>query len=149
MAEETKQEKGFRVSDRRRFTEVGEARKPDPPQGQEGSAAAPEGKAKREAPAGGAKEGPRREQQQRPPVLPEINFSTFIVSLSSSALIHLGLAPDPVSGETRKDLALAKQTIDILGILKEKTTGNLTDEETQLMDSILYDLRMRYVQESK
>lgn len=79
--------------------------------------------------------------------LPEVNFSTFILSLSSSALMHLGEIPDPVSKEKRKDLSLAKHTIDIIGMLQEKTKGNLTDNEKKLTDGILYDLRMRYVQQ--
>ncbi len=80
--------------------------------------------------------------------LPEVNFSTFILSLSSSALMHLGEISDPVSKEKKKDLPLAKHTIDIIGMLQEKTKGNLTDNEKKLTDGILYDLRMRYVQQT-
>ena len=69
------------------------------------------------------------------------------VSLSSSALIHLGVAPDPVSGETVREPAYAKQTIDILGMIQEKTKGNLSKEESQLLEGMLYDLRMRYISE--
>ena len=78
--------------------------------------------------------------------LPEITFPTFLLSLSTSALMHLGLIPNPASGAMEKDLALAKQTIDLLSLLKQKTQGNLDPEETQLLDSILYDLRMQYVE---
>ena len=77
--------------------------------------------------------------------LPELDFSTFVLSLSTSVMVHLGQAPRP-DGATRKDLVLAKQTIDILGILRDKTTGNLTSEENRLLDELLYDLRLRYVQ---
>lgn len=76
--------------------------------------------------------------------LPEIDFSTFILSLSTSAMVHLGEAPHP-DGATRRDLTLAKQTIDIIGLLKQKTEGNLTDEEAKLLSDLLYDLRLRYV----
>jgi hypothetical protein len=79
--------------------------------------------------------------------LPEINFATFVVSLNSSALMALGLVEDPISKEKTKNLALAKQTIDILGMLKEKTKGNLTSDEENMLKSVLYDLRMLYVKE--
>ena len=92
---------------------------------------------------------PEAEPREEPTQLPEINFATFVVSLSSSALIHLGIAPDPMTGEQKKDLPIAKQTIDMLAMLQEKTRGNLTEDEGQLMESMLYDLRMRYVAESK
>ncbi|MBN2108372.1 MAG: DUF1844 domain-containing protein [Deltaproteobacteria bacterium] len=81
--------------------------------------------------------------------LPEINFSSFIISLSSSALFHLGDIPDPATNQTQRNLPLAKQTIDILGLLKEKTVGNLARDESQLLETLLYDLRMRYVAELK
>ena len=81
--------------------------------------------------------------------LPEINFATFIISLSSSSLFHLGDIPDPATNQTQRNLPLAKQTIDILGLLKEKTVGNLERDETQLLENMLYDLRMRYVAELK
>lgn len=79
--------------------------------------------------------------------MPEINFATFVVSLNSSALMALGLVADPISKQKTKDLALAKQTIDILGMLKEKTQGNLTSDEENMLKSVLYDLRMLYVKE--
>lgn len=81
--------------------------------------------------------------------LPEINFASFIISLSSSTLFHLGDIPDPATNQTQRNLPLAKQTIDILGLLKEKTVGNLDRDETQLLENLLYDLRMRYVAELK
>lgn len=77
--------------------------------------------------------------------LPEITFSSFIISLSSSAFIHLGDMPDPTTGQTAKDLPMAKQTIDLLGLLREKTRGNLQEDEEKLFEHLLYDLRMRYV----
>ncbi len=80
---------------------------------------------------------------------PPIDFTTFILSLSSSALYHLGGFQDPVSGKTSINLDLAKQTIDIIDILKEKTTGNLDEGETKLIESVLYDLKMKFVEVSK
>jgi hypothetical protein len=80
-----------------------------------------------------------------PPPMPEANFSTFIVSLSTEVLFHLGEFPHPVSGEKIKDLAFAKHVIDTLSMLKEKTQGNLTEEEQKLMEGMLYDLRMAFI----
>jgi len=79
--------------------------------------------------------------------LPKINFATFIFSLNSSVLAQLGLIDDPVTGKKTKHLPLAKQTIDILGMLEEKTRGNLTKDEETMLKNILYDLRMIYVKE--
>ena len=81
--------------------------------------------------------------------LPEITFSSFILSLSSSALFHFGELPDPITNKKQKNIGLAKQTIDILGLLEKKTVGNLEKEEATLLENILYDLRMRYITESK
>jgi hypothetical protein len=80
--------------------------------------------------------------------LPEITFSAFLFSLGSSAFIHLGALPDPNTGEINKSLPLAKQTIDLLGLLREKTRGNLTPEEEDMFDHLLYDLRMQYIKEA-
>lgn len=81
--------------------------------------------------------------------LPQITFSMFLMSLSTSALVHLGEEPNPETQKTEVDLALAKQNIDILGLLEEKTKGNLTGEEERLLAQALFDLRMRYVERSK
>lgn len=81
--------------------------------------------------------------------LPSIDFSTFVLSLSHSALMHLGEAPDPETGKTDASLPLAKQTIDLIGMLEEKTKGNLTGEEERLIGQILFDLRMRFVELEK
>lgn len=78
-----------------------------------------------------------------------INFSSFIVSLASSAMVNLGEIADPVTQERKTNLGLARQTIDLLGVLEDKTRGNLDDEEKKLLESVLYDLRMRFVQRRK
>jgi len=75
----------------------------------------------------------------------KIDFSNFILSLNTSALIHMGDIPDPQSRQRIYDIQSAKQTIDILQLLKNKTEGNLDAEETQLLDDVIYDLRMKYV----
>ena len=81
--------------------------------------------------------------------LPSIDFTTFILSLSHSALMHLGEAPDPESGASEQSLPLARQTIDLIAMLEEKTKGNLTGDEERLIGQILFDLRMRYVELEK
>lgn len=80
-----------------------------------------------------------------PPPLPAVNFSTFIFSLSTSALMNLGELPDPNTRQSCRNIPLAKQTIDILAMLKEKTNGNLEREEEQLLSNLLYELRIKYV----
>lgn len=82
--------------------------------------------------------------------LPAVDFSTFVLSLAHSALVHLGVAPDPATGkEHAPSLALARQTIDLINLLADKTKGNLTGEEERLLEQLLYDLRLRYVEASK
>ena len=80
----------------------------------------------------------------------QIDFNAFVLSLGSSALIHLGLAPDPdakdATEKAKADLSLAQQSIDLLALLQEKTRGNLTAEEDLFLRNLLYDLRMRYVE---
>jgi Domain of unknown function (DUF1844) len=78
----------------------------------------------------------------------EIDFITFVISLGSSAFVHLGEVPHPESQEAATDLVLAKQTIDILGMLEAKTRGNLTPEEHKLLEHLLLDLRLRYVEKT-
>jgi hypothetical protein len=79
----------------------------------------------------------------------KIDFSTFIFSLATGAFIHLGLAPDPASGQMQKDLAMAKQDIELLALIWEKTKGNLTDEESKLCEGLLAEVRLRFVEASK
>ena len=76
----------------------------------------------------------------------EISFGAFLMSLSTEALVHLGEMTDPSSGQEQRDLAMAQQLIDILGMLREKTRGNLEHDEQALLDAILFDLRMKYVE---
>jgi hypothetical protein len=88
-----------------------------------------------------------QEEERTDYQLPEINFATFIFSLNHSVLVHLGVMDDPSTGEKVKNLPLAKQTIDILGMLEEKTKGNLVEDEEKMLKNILYDLRMIYIKE--
>jgi len=116
---------GFKVNDRRgRETE----RPPEPPAP---AAATPEPAAPRSAP--------------RPPV----DFTTFVLSLASTAMIQLGIAPNPETGKQESDPELARETIDLLGMLRDKTRGNLTPEESKFFDAVLYDLRVQFVEASR
>jgi hypothetical protein len=81
--------------------------------------------------------------------LPRIDFATFILSLSHSALMHLGEAPHPETGAIERNLPLARQTIDLIAMLEDKTRGNLIGDEERLVGQILFDLRMRFVEQSK
>lgn len=78
-----------------------------------------------------------------------IDFTTFILSLVSSAQVHLGLIPNPVTKKQEPNMEAARQTIDIIDVLKEKTKGNLTGDEERLLEYVLYDLRMKYVEMNK
>ena len=93
------------------------------------------------------KKKPSPESSEMP--LPEITFPSLIFSLSSTALFHLGELPDPQTHEKKKDLPLAKHTIDTIAMLKEKTAGNLTGDEEKFIENILTDLRLRYVKEKR
>jgi Domain of unknown function (DUF1844) len=131
--------KGFTVQDRRRFSpETGEAR-----------ADAPEVSVD---PAQASKAGGQETKSARqvdPELLPEINFSTFVISLSTQALMHLGEIANPISEKVELDVPVAKQMIDILALLRDKTRGNLNASEDRLMEDILFDLRMKYVEAVK
>jgi hypothetical protein len=78
-----------------------------------------------------------------------LTFSAFVLGLASSALIHLGVQENPETGKLSVDLTLARQSIDVLALLREKTRGNLTADEEQLFGSILSDLQLRFIAKSK
>ena len=80
---------------------------------------------------------------------PALSFTAFVLSLASTAAIHFGDLPDPVSGKPgEKNLEGAAQMIEILALLDQKTRGNLTAEERQVLEQVLFELRMRFVQSS-
>ena len=78
--------------------------------------------------------------------LPKVDFSSFVLSLYSSVLVQLGIVEEPTTGSKEKDLALAKQTIDMMAMIKEKTAGNLDTEEENLLTNLLHELRLAYVE---
>ena len=81
--------------------------------------------------------------------LPSLDFATFVLSLSHGALVHLGDAPDPSGHVSQPNLELARQTVDLLALLEEKTRGNLTGQEEHVLSQALYDLRLRFVEVMK
>ena len=137
----SEKEKGFVIKDRRTVgrdaedTEKKTAPDPQP---------APEAA---DQPAQPADDAASAGEQSTETLLPEIDFPTFIISLNASALYHLGAIEDPETKQKKKNLPLAKQTIDILSMLEEKTKGNLTTDEENLLKNMLYDLRIIYVKE--
>jgi len=134
MAEDIKGS-GFVIKDKRIFAESGDVRPTDDqatPAAEETKPVSPDA-----SPAGNEKE----------PDYPPISFTNFVLSLSTSALFHFGDFPDQEGGKTEKNLPAAKQTIDILDMLHEKTKGNLDENENQLIQGVLYELKLRYVKE--
>ena len=90
------------------------------------------------------------ERDGSPGDLPKPDFASFLISLGSTAFVHMGLLPDPESGKTRTpNLAVARQTIDMIELLEEKTRGNLTPDEETLLRNLLTDLRLRFVGASR
>ena len=85
------------------------------------------------------------EQTRRPGPLPKPDFSFLVTSFAMQVMMHFGDFPNPVSGKESADLEQAKHGIDTLGLLEEKTKGNLTEQESKLLQTTLYDLRLRYV----
>ena len=96
-------------------------------------------------PATGPAEGESSDERGSRPPLPEPSLKTFVSGVAGQVLINLGLFVNPATEKREKDLEQAKYSIDLLQILKDKMRGNLTDEEEKLMNTMLYDLRMRYV----
>lgn len=142
--EEEKNEKGFVIKDRRLFDESGEVRTETGKKGEETTATAT-GAGADENPDTPKDESAEEDYSQ----IPEINFAGFIYSLATTAFYHFGDFPDPATNKTSRNLAAARQTIDILTMLQEKTAGNLEQGEKKLMDDLLYELRLRYVKEAE
>jgi len=135
---ESQPDRGFKVEDRRRFSPQGDPR-PDATDAPVADEQPPK------ATIADATESPKNP----PPQIPELTFSTFTISLSTQALVHLGEIPSPLGEPSSPDLPAAQQLIDILGMLEEKTRGNLDAAEHGLLESVLYDLRLRFVEQAK
>lgn len=122
--DKTTEPKGFRIEDKRKLGREGE-----------GDAASKADRVEEQAGPGldrGAEGTP-------------VSFVGFLLSLHASALLHLGKLADPRTGLYAQDLLLAKQTIDILGMIQEKTQGNLAEDEAALLNHVLYELRLEFV----
>ncbi len=138
--EKEEEEKSFKVQDRRRFSsDTGEPREK----------AEPSDDRTESSDEKIVDETPSETNKTTDESLPQINFSTFLMSLSTQALMHLGEIASPLSGKVEIDVPVAKQMIDIIGVLREKTRGNLDKGEDDLLEGILYDLRMKYVEAAK
>lgn len=137
--DESGRQPSFKVQDRRRFSASGEAREDVAEGGSEPTPPADE------APPTGVDAAPAHAGE----VGDEITFGSFVFSLSTQALVNLGEVSDPVDGATRVNLDGARQIIDILAMLGEKTRGNLDPAESALLENALYDLRMRYVERAR
>ncbi|MFO7737217.1 MAG: DUF1844 domain-containing protein [Desulfatiglandaceae bacterium] len=134
----TEEEKGFVIKDRRSLDEKGDLKDAKSEEGRDKAARKED-----------AAEGKGAKAESQAPLLPEVNFSSLIFSLSSTALFHLGEIADPKTGKRSQDLPLAKHSIDTIAMLKEKTEGNLTEDEQKFTENVLADLRWRYVTATK
>jgi len=141
MAEEQgKSSSGFKIEDRRRFDMQGNER-------QVAGTLEKEAEVSAGSPAGGKMEknnGLKAAPQEEKP-LPPINFSSFVISLATQALMQLGQVKPPAGVDINVDRAAAKQTIDLLSMLEEKTKGNLDEEEVRLLSEVLHNLRLSFV----
>jgi uncharacterized protein DUF1844 len=159
------EDKGFVVKDRRLFDEDGDVRadaqedeaqaeapapEPEPPASEppasEPTASEPTASEPQEAPQPEAASEPAGEPQGGRPPLPPVDFSGLILSLAHATMMHLGQIPDPMGRPSQPDLELARHTIDTIAMLKEKTQGNLGEDEQKLIDTALTELQMAFVQ---
>ena len=130
-------EEGFKIRDRRRQVDTEEVPATEPPRG------TPAGPGPSGKPAGAPPRG------KGPAPSSDRTLAGLLMMLASSAVIAMGEAPDPVSGERHRDLAQAAEVIDLLLLLREKTEGNRTDEESRMFEDLIYDLQLRYVSATK
>ncbi len=136
MSKDEDQDQGFRVTDKRLFSEDG-ALRPD--------------SAREEQSTGRPPEAPKAESSKTAPVEPppgtgaHIDFPSYVLSYYTQCLVLLGEVPNPYTNKTEEDLEAARHTVDILGMLRDKTKGNLTPEENQLLESVLYEVRLKYM----
>jgi len=140
MEDESRENQGFTVRDKRRFTEEGEKR-PEP----ESSKNKEQERPRQEQTAETTR--PRPDEPKKP--LPPVDFAGFIVGLAETALLQLGYLKIKGQEQASKDLPGAKHTIDLIALLEEKTRGNLTEEEKKILTDTLFQLRMAFVEASK
>jgi hypothetical protein len=143
IMEEGDQHEGFKVTDRRRFTQESETKEAQ--ESREPEKVRVEPPAPEKEPPAAEREAPKMEEQPPRP----LDFSTLILSLANTALFQLGLIRTPEGGEVGKDIQGARQTIDLLGLLELKTRGNLTEQEEKVLKDALFQLRMAFVEATK
>ena len=141
---EEQEQGGFKVTDRRQFTLEGEVREEEP---QQPAQAQPPPLKEQQPPKAG-------QVEEASPIPPPdssqaVDFASFLLSLATTGMVHLGEIPEPNTGQISEDLEGARQMIDILSLLKEKTEGNLSGEEAKLLENLLYELRMKFLSKSK
>ena len=130
---------GFKVQDRRIFSEDGELRTDRREEASKDAAKGSAGADLKEAPPDRAPEAPGEA---------EVDFSGFVLSLATTGMMHLGAIPDPATGKREANLPGARQMIGILAVLKDKTRGNLSTEESKLLDSLIYEMQMGVMRQS-
>ncbi len=131
---------GFKVQDRRIFSEEGELRASQPEKASKTVEKGGDGTDTREVRAPGS--GDASDETG-------IDFSGFVLSLATTGMVHLGAIPDPVTGKKQEDLPGARQMIEILTMLRDKTRGNLSNEEARLLDGLIYEMQMGVMRQSK
>ena len=141
---EEPEERGFVVSDKRLFKPSGDkiADPGTPEPAEPESRPAPD----REEPAAASPPPPPQPEGGAAPGLPAVDFASFVMMLTNNIMVFLGQVPSPISGQPQVDLEQAQHTIDIIMMLRQKTRGNLTQEEERLLQELLPQLQMAYVQ---
>ena len=148
--DESEQPGSFKVKDKRRFTSEGEAKQDGPNAAGtagEGAAAQEEVSSQRAGGPDSQAETKAEKEQAAPP--PPLDFSALILSLANTALFQLGFVKSPDGSEIKKDLEGARQTIDLIAMLEEKTRGNVTEKEANILSETLFQLRMAFVEAAK
>jgi hypothetical protein len=138
MNKEQEEQENFRVTDKRGFQEDGESRVPDVSDEKE------EKPVVEPSPETGSNT-PEQDARQQPP----IDFPSYILSYYTQGLVLLGEVPSPYSGKKEEDVEACRHTVEILAMLQEKTKGNLSKDEEQLLENVLYELRMKYMAKTK
>lgn len=138
---EEEKEESFKVTDRRKFSAEGEFLGHGE---EERPAAEPPPR-----PAEPRSADPKRAQSRDPAAQPEVDFSSFVLSLATSAMVNMGEIADPATGKKVESLEGARHMIELLSMLQEKTQGNLSAEESRLLEGVLYELRMKFLTKSK
>jgi hypothetical protein len=140
MSKEQEEDQGFRVTDKRLFKEDGKLRDESAVEADKKQETAHTAESKGRTAASG---------EAMPGTGGQIDFPSYILSYYTQSLVLLGEVPNPYSNKKEEDLEAARHTVDILDMLKDKTKGNLTADEAQLLESVLYEVRLKYMAKTK